>query len=89
MSWCFGGQQGDKVQEGDLYHQGMETGGEHRELRGAGTTYPDFKQLDVALQYPFSPVLHSNFQQERKIIPESNSCKFSGKGRNLHYFPFN
>lgn len=54
MNWCFGGQQGDKVQEGNLYHQGMETGGEYRELKGAGTTYPGFKQLDVALQYPFS-----------------------------------
>lgn len=53
MSRCFGGQKGDKVQEGDLYHQGMEPGGEHRELSGAGTTYPGVKQLDVALENPF------------------------------------
>lgn len=53
MSWCFGGQKGDKVQEGDLYHQGVESGGEHRELSGAGITYPGVKQLNVALQYPF------------------------------------
>jgi len=65
MSWCFGGQQGDKVQEGDLYHQGMETGGEHRELTGAGTTYLDFKQQNVALQYAFLPVRRSHFQQEK------------------------
>lgn len=53
MSWCFGGQKGDKVQEGHLYHQGMEPGGEHGELSGAGTTYPGVKQLEVALQHPF------------------------------------
>lgn len=89
MSWCFGGQQGDKVQEGDLYHQGMETGGEHRELRGAGTTYPDFKQLHVALQYPLTCSLLKFPAGKKLIIPESNSCKFSGKGRNLDSFPFN
>lgn len=66
MSWCFGGQQGDKVQEGDLYHRGMGTGGERRERRGTGTTYPDSKQLDVALQGPFSPAPRSRFQQEKK-----------------------
>lgn len=32
MSWCLGGQQGDEVQERDLYHQGMGTGGDHSEL---------------------------------------------------------
>lgn len=52
------------MQEGALYHQGMETGGEHRELSGAGTADPDFKQPGVALQYPRSPALGSNFPQK-------------------------
>lgn len=68
-SWCFGGQQGDKVQEGDLHHQGMETGGKQRELRGAGTTYPDFQQLDVALQCPFLSALCFHCQQDRRNPP--------------------
>lgn len=85
MSRCFGGQKGDKVQEGDLYHQGMEPGGEHRELSGAGTTYPGVKQLDVALENPFH-LLFTQISIRKKKIPESNSCRFSGRGRNLHSF---
>lgn len=81
MTWCFGGQKGDKVQEGDLYHKGMKQGDEHRELSGTGTTYPDVKQLDVGLQYPFHPFhqLFTQISSRKKIFLSLTPASLVGR----------
>lgn len=75
MSWCFGGQKGDKVQEGHLYHQGTGQGGEHRELGGAGTTYPGV----IALQYPFHLLFtHISIRKKRIFLSLTPASSVGG-----------